>query len=126
MFAVKICLLNDSEKIFNSRLTRDRSTNDFYLFALGIFPALPLGESWAPVLDHVRLGVLLALAPAEPALRPQRGDDVHLQQVHLEVLLQRPVHHVLRAPGAAVVINLQPNKRAALKLCRQRRKECSV
>lgn len=58
-----------------------------YLFALCILPSLPVGESRPPVVDDIGLGILLTLAPAEPALRPNLGDGVHLQQVDLQVFL---------------------------------------
>lgn len=58
-----------------------------HLLADDAFPALPFRETGPPVLENVRFGVLLALALAEAALRPDGGDHVHAEQIDLQVLL---------------------------------------
>lgn len=78
-----------------------------HLLSGGAFPALPLDEAGPPVLEDVRLRVLLALALAEAALRAHRGDHVHAEQIDLQVLLEVLRDHVLGAPGAAVVVHFQ-------------------
>lgn len=82
-----------------------------YLFALRVLPALPLIETRSPVLEHIRLGVLLTLTLAEATLRAYGGYHVRLQQIDLQILLERIRDHVLGAPGTAVVIGFQSAKR---------------
>lgn len=78
-----------------------------YLIIPGVFPPLPLGEPRTPVFQHVRLGVLAALPLAEAALRLDGRDDVHPLQIDLQVLVQIARNHVLRTPGASIVVHFQ-------------------
>lgn len=86
-------------------------TVDTYLLALDVLPALPLVEARSPVLQDIGLGVLLTLTLAIATLGADRRDDVRLQQIYLQVLLQRIRHHVLGTPGSSVIIGFQSGKK---------------
>lgn len=83
-----------------------------HLLALDVLPALPFIKARSPVLQHIGLGVFLALTLSESSLCPDGGDHVRLQQVHLQVLLQRIRHHVLGAPGSSIIIGFQSETKA--------------
>lgn len=79
-----------------------------YLLSVSGAVAQPLAEARAPVLEHVGLGELLALAVAEAALRAHGRHHVHARQVHLDPLARLRRGLRLRAPRAARQLLVQP------------------
>lgn len=60
----------------NASINIDRDCCTIYLFALGVFPTFPGGETWTPVFQDVRFGVLLTLALAETTLSSDGCNDM--------------------------------------------------
>ena len=77
-----------------------------YLLSLGALPARPL-HAGPPILDHIGFCVLLTLSSAKPSLRADGRYHMWLQEVDLQILLQRPGHHMLGTPRASVYVHFQ-------------------
>lgn len=86
-------------------ITDKRTT---YLIALMVLVNDPVLERLPPVFDGELLGVLLALAVAEPSLRLGVRDEMWLSQIYFEVLANLRTDLSFRTPSSAVLLLSNP------------------
>lgn len=75
-----------------------------YLFTPGVPVEDPSSEGVPPVLDQIRLCVLLTLAVSEAALRLEMRHQVLRVQFHLQEFTHRLADDFFGTPGAAVFL----------------------
>lgn len=83
------------------------------LFSFDVTEAHPLAQPGSPVLQHVGLCELLALAVPEPPLGLHGCDDMDAVQVYLQPLLGFRRDLVLGAPGTTMALRPQPEHKCS-------------